>query len=220
MNFVYPYRQNESEELEWSIKSVIKNAEVHDIVLLVDDNPTHEETLHGGRIITVPTCEWFKYSPYHNVINKLITACFMFEEFILMNDDFFIMKPYDLAKYYNRGNMLDHLNSRKYDSYTRALKNTRNLLVSRGYTDIDFELHVPMLINSRQMLEVIEEITPQLRNSQSILIRSYYGNKFGLVSEHMGDVKNPDTYEGMASLSTNEQSFAGELGNYIKEKLS
>lgn len=215
MIFVYPYRKNDSRELEWSLRSVQSRLDGDCIV--IGDTP---DFAIGVPIITGYGSEWRSYSPYHNVIDKILQACHLYDEFVLMNDDFFVMNWIDVTKHYNRGSMLEHLNQRKYDSYARALKNTRNLLHEKGYPDVDFELHRPMLINSKKMLKAIKEITPQLRSSQTILIRSYYGNRFGLVSEHASDVKNPDDYKELDVISTNEDTFKGELGEYIKEMLS
>lgn len=215
MNIVYPYRKNDSRELEWSLKSVRKNLEGD--VIIIGDTPDFEV---DATVITGYGSEWRGYSPYHNVIDKILQACQLYDEFVLMNDDFFVLNPIDITKHYNRGNMLDHMNARKFDSYTRALHNTRNLLSARGHTDVDFEVHTPMLINSKQMIQAIYEIMPQLRNSQTILIRSYYGNRYGLVSETISDVKNPGNYKELDVISTNEDTFKGEIGEYIKEKLS
>lgn len=216
MNVVYPYRLNESDELYYSIKSVKKHVK-HAKIFIIGDEPTFKTK---AKVIQPLDNEWAKFSPYHDVINKLLTACDLGDEFILMNDDFFIMEPMREAPSFNRGTMLDHLNQRRYDTYTRALRNTRNLLAEKGYNQMDYELHAPMLINSDMMRMAIEEILPQLRFSKSILIRSYYGNKWGIISEHSGDFKNPDDYKDLPFISTNEVTFAGEIGNYIKEKLS
>lgn len=215
MRYVYPYRKNDSRELEWSIASVKKNLAGE--ISIIGDKPDFEVE---ATVISTYGSEWKSYSPYHNVLDKILMACQLYDEFVLMNDDFFILNPIDITKHYNRGGMLEHVNGRKFDSYTRALQNTRNLLSGRGLTDVDFETHTPMLIKSKLMLQAISEILPQLRNSQTILIRSYYGNRFGLVSETISDVKNPDNYKELDMISTNEETFAGEIGQYIKEKLS
>lgn len=217
MIVVYPYRKSDSEELIYSIKSVKKHlsdAEIH----IIGDDPgfTDEQvTLH-----TPDSRDWQWYSPYHNVIRKVLAACDIADEFILMNDDFFIMEPLEAIPAVNMGKLLDHINYRRYDSYTKAMRNTRNLLLERRLGEVDYESHTPMLINSEKMRAAILSILPQLASSKSILIRSYYGNMYPHDSEQINDVKNPSNPEGMVFISTNEMTFSGELGQYIKEKLS
>ena len=63
------------------------------------------------------------------------------------------------------------------------------------------------------------EIMPQLVASRAVMIRSYYGNRFGIESEYMEDVKNVQNYKELPIISTNEMTFAGEMGAYIKDNL-
>jgi len=111
------------------------------------------------------------------------------------------------------------MNARKYDTYARALRNTHNLLREKGYDALDFELHTPMVFKSDLLKIAIAEMMPYLFNSRSLMIRSYYANRFGIESEYSEDVKNPKNYKELPIISTNEMTFAGEIGAYIKEKL-
>lgn len=215
MIVVYPYRKSVSQELEYSIKSVRKHLSDAEIFVIGDDPELFDVT-----VVKPVEREWSHYSPYSNVISKLLDACELAEEFVMMNDDFFIMDDFKTIPSFNKGTLLEHLNLRRYDTYTRAMRNTRNILRDKAYEELNFEMHTPMVFNSKRLKQAIEELIPRLKSSQSILIRSYYGNRFMIESERTVDVKNSELYQVLSFISTNESTFAGEIGDYIKEKLS
>lgn len=213
MDVVYPYIKSASRELEYSLKSLKHIA--HDRVFVIGPNPDYPI---DAQVIQPARNGWSRYSPYHDVINKLLTACELDDEIILMNDDIFLMSQNKIVTY-NRGTLTDHMNSRRFDSYSRALRNTQRILRQGGYGDIDFELHTPMVMNTALLKIAITELLPHLKSSRALMIRSYYGNRFAVESEYMQDVKNPSNYKDLPILSTNEMTFAGEIGDYIREKL-
>jgi hypothetical protein len=213
MDVVYPYLKSSSRELELSLRS-LKNID-HDRVFVIGEQP---EFPVDAEIVRPLKNEWSRYSPYHDVINKLLTACELGEDLIIMNDDIFLMSHNNHDNFF-RGKLLDHLNGRRFDSYARALKNTRNFLLQKGYGERDFELHVPMIVKSSLLKQAIMELMPAIRNSKPIMIRSYYGNRFEIPAEFMDDVKNPSEYQGLHVISTNEATFRGELGDYIRENV-
>lgn len=215
-DIVYPYKESASRELEFSLKS-LKNVE-YDRVFIVTDDVVLGENVPNVHLIKPLKNGWARYSPYNDVINKLLTICDYADEIVLMNDDIFIMAPDDMLTK-NRGLLVDHLNVRKYDTYARALQNTRNLLSEGGYDELDYELHTPMRMNTALLRIAITELLPKLQSSRSIMIRSYYGNRFAVESDYAEDVKNAANYKDLNVISTNEMTFAGEIGDYIKANL-
>jgi hypothetical protein len=217
---VYPYKYTISNELDFSIKS-LKNIE-YDQVLVMSD---YAGSFGGKAAKFVHTSKplWASYSSSHDQIAKYYHACKVStaERLILMNDDFFIMQPWE-PQNYNRGTLADHLAERgRTDNYTRQLISTGKYLLSKDLTLTSFELHVPMVVDRLKLKQAIEELIPHISKYRSnvVLIRSYYGNRFRIESTVMPDCKNPKDFQGLPFISTSDKTFRGELGDYIKASL-
>lgn len=216
MNVVYPYIKNYSRELEWSIES-LKNFE-HDGVYVIGDKPDYDIK---ATIVHPKTERWGALSPYANVINKLLIACNLdiSDDFLFMNDDIFLLAEYD-GTTFDRGDLLHHINNRRPDSYTTALRNTFQWLEKNKYPTKNYETHTPMVFNKTKLKELIERIVPKMSGGHTLLVRSLYGNVYDIPSEYMAiDTKDPPDYERRKILSTNEATFNGKLGEYIRESL-
>ena len=214
---VYPYIKNYSRELEWSIKS-LKNVE-HGEVYVIGLKPDYEVP---ATFISPQRNHWSGLSPYNDVINKILQACNLdiSDDFLYMNDDLFILDAYN-GTTYDRGDLLDHINGRRPDSYTTALRNTLQWLRKNNYPTKDFETHTPIVFNRDKMKQLIDRILPRINGGHNVLIRSLYGNVYGVDSEYMeNDTKNPQNYIGRTILSTNENTFIGKIGQYIMCTLS
>lgn len=214
MKVIYPYRKTQSRELEWSIKS-LKNIK-HDGICIVGDEPPYE--VDAEYIMHLPG--EYSSSPHHDQAVKYLLACSKIDddELLLMNDDFFIMKQWD-PQNYNKGILSQQIESRKNDAYTQALRNTEDFLMNSGYGTFNFEMHTPMLVNRQMLQDAIDEILPRMHSKTPILVRSYYGNKYGLMTPFSEDVKNPAHYKDATLLSTTDSSFLGEIGGYIRKAL-
>lgn len=217
MDVIYPYLRNYSRELQWSIKS-LDNIE-HGKVIVAGDDPLYPI---GATIRRTQEPYWASFNPYANVIFKVIDAIesIVSEDFLLMNDDFFIMKPQEIVNYY-RGTLDDHIAARSgNDSYSQALKNTKQWLESKGYPTKSFEAHTPMLMNAKRFQEMFEAIGREVRGGSTLLMRSIYGNMFNIEAVLIDeDPKTPTDVRGKALLSTTEQSFLSGAGRYIRNSL-
>lgn len=213
MDVVYVYKMQKSNELAWSVKS-LKNIE-HGRVLVVGDQPDVEGVEH----FKPPVNRWSMLSPVHDVINKLRYACSLdiSDNFILMNDDFFICKPTEIPVAH-RGTLGDHIKWRNLkDNYSGQLKKTKEYLENKGIKDpLSYELHVPMVFNRQRLADLIENTLPVITNSAPILIRSVYGNIYNIGGEQMEDVKTRADHTGLTFVSTNELSFEGRVGDYVR----
>lgn len=215
---VIPYKTSYPDtELFFSLKS-FKNVRHRDIYL-VGDIPSW----YRGKHIQVSEYKWFNSYSVHNQENKIRAACLhngVSADFILSNDDFFIMQPIEL-KQFNRGLLSDHIASRgKRDQYQKSLNQTLEILRTLGVDNpLSFELHVPMLFNKAKRLQLSYDMERWLKRGYMPLFRSIYGNLYITDSEYMEDVKNTDDYEGKIYLSTNEQTFKQNIGAYIKQML-
>lgn len=212
----YVYKKNWSRELEYSIKS-LKNVP-HDGVYIIGDKPDYEipATIIPSRPHQTP------HSPYIDVFMKHYTACLEIDadELLCLNDDFFIMQPYDF-RMYDRGSLTDHIaERRRNDPYKQMLQNTYDYLTAQGETTKDYTTHTPFLYNRKNLLALINQVMPEIKRGKTMSIRTLYGNIFNVPSETIKDVKNPDVYEGLPILSTNEHTFMGQTGQYIRERIN
>lgn len=194
MNFVYICKDGDNEELKYSIRSVVQNCPVTD-VFVVGGKPDW----YTGNYISVNQ----KYSKYKNAFNNFKTICEtkeIPEDFILMNDDFFIMKPTEnIVSYYNGTieNKIEQYESiLGRSSYINKLKITQDRLLQLGISNpLNYEIHVPMKMSKQKFCNV-------LGMNHNLLYRSIYGNLNKDLSLEMTDVKVYSS-ENFATLSYN-----------------
>jgi len=181
MDFVYICKDGNNEELRYSIRSVVESFPDSKI-WVIGGKPTW----YTGNYIEVIQ----NLSKYRNAIENLKTICNSNEisnKFVLMNDDFYIIKKIDTIKDYHGGSLLEKINLyQKINSnsnYTRKLAATYKKIKSLGIEDpLDYELHVPMIMEKDKLAET-------LKNNDQFLWRSIYGNVFNVGGEQMEDVK-------------------------------
>jgi len=180
MDCVYIFKGTESEELRYSIRSVVKHLP-HSNIWVVGDKP---EWYSGNHIQTIQND-----TKYNNARNNLLAACDSSEisdSFILMNDDFFVMKPVEELKLYDGGSLNDKINNYHdafgNNAYTSMLRETRNQLQKNKIKNpTNYELHIPMIIDKHNLRKAL--------NMPGVLWRSYCGNMSQKPSETAQDVK-------------------------------
>ena len=181
MDFVYICKDGSNEELRYSIRSVVESFP-NSKIWVVGGKPTW----YTGNYIEVTQ----NLSKYRNAIENLKALCNSEEisnKFVLMNDDFYIVKNIDSIKDYHGGPLLEKINLyQKLNSnsnYTRKLAATYKKIKSLGIENpLDYELHVPMVMEK-------EKLKQTLQNNYQFLWRSIYGNVFNVGGEQMEDVK-------------------------------
>lgn len=141
------------------------------------------------------------------------------KNFWLFNDDFFVMKPVTKGPNYFEGDLYKRVVTLedKHDGitpYSRQLRYTLQELEGMGCTTKNYALHVPMLINRNNGQELINIM-------DGPMIRCLYGNYFNIGGEEHCDVKidsKTKEYKDGEYLSTNDNSFAGLVGQQIKDR--
>lgn len=181
MDFVYICRSGENEELRYSIRSVVHNFPKARI-WVVGGKPAWYKGHH------IPLDQ--SQNKYTNALNNVMAICNskeISESFIFMNDDFFILKTFDLKDIFNGGLLSNKIS--KYtkntpiSSYVRKLILTQDMLKSEIIGDaLDYELHVPMLLEKNKLLVIIKKYP-------NLLWRSMYGNLHKLGGIEIKDVK-------------------------------
>jgi hypothetical protein len=181
MDFVYICKDGSNEELRYSIRSVVESFP-NSKIWVVGGKPNW----YTGNYIEVTQ----NLSKYRNAIENLKALCNSEEisdRFVLMNDDFYIVKNIDSIKDYHGGPLLEKINLyQKLNSnsnYTRKLAATYKKIKSLGIENpLDYELHVPMVMEKEKLKQTLE-------HNYQFLWRSIYGNVFNVGGEQMEDVK-------------------------------
>lgn len=209
MDFIYICRSGENEELRYSIRSLLHfypEAKIH---------------VFGGKP------DWYsgEFTEVKNVGNKFdnISRCYKaicetdIKDFILMNDDFFIIdKPKDFFGYYD-GYLDDKIKSHTeqygLSKYARVLSEANKTLKRMGISmPLNYDVHTPMLFNTEKLSSIID---------MSFAPRSLYGNIFKVAGEKIKDVK---IYKNVGDvifngyfLSTEDNSF-NKVNNILNKK--
>ena len=214
-------------ELRYSLRSVEKNFPHHKVVFY-GGKPVG---LHPEKQVVVKQEGDRKYDRVRNMLKMIAENDEITEDFVLFNDDFFVMDKVKDLPYYACGSLTDLCvriecrNNYHPTPYTTELKKTYAALRSKNYLAENFELHVPIIFNRRLLREVLEEF-PDNKGT-----RSLYCNKLLEIeaTKHYwfassDDVKiweKDETPENrdleIPFLSTSDESFAnGNVGQFIK----
>ena len=180
------------EELTYSLRSLVNIP--HDKVFIVGGCPTN---LNKSQIIYLPTVQGG--NKYKNTTNGLRLVCEdsrLSDKFILMNDDFFILKPItDPESELNlcRGTIeevLDKMRLRHNTDgpYMTAMRQTDIYLKDIGIEKpLSYELHTPIVLEKNKVLKLF--CLPYITDSQLAHKRSVYGNLYLTKSKQIDDVK-------------------------------
>jgi hypothetical protein len=179
MDVVYICKAGDNEELRYSIRSVVKNLKFRNI-WVVGGKPDW----YVGNYISVPQ-DKSKYTNARNNLRAICRSAEISDSFILMNDDFYIINKVEAVPYMHGGLLANKIKRYKEltgeTRYVLMLKKTLANLSRRLKKDIlDYELHVPMVMEKEKLSEVVE--VPDFW-------RSRYGNLFSVSGIEINDVK-------------------------------
>ena len=125
MDAVYICRHGNNEELRYSLRSIENLKEVNN-VWVIGGKPNWYVGNH------IPVQSSTKYTHAITNLHVLTRQKQISEEFILMNDDFFVIKPVDKLETYHEGLLLDKIiKYQKFNpnsKYTNWLKKTHLFL--------------------------------------------------------------------------------------------
>jgi hypothetical protein len=186
MDVVYLCRNGENEELRYSLRS-LKNID-HGRVWVFGGAPAwltgveFVETDQSG-VKRVNTHAALKLACAHPDIS---------DEFILMNDDFFIVESCDIPVAH-MGSLTeakaDYAARYPNSNYTQWLNGTAAVLTAQGIDDpLSYELHIPMVFDKALLGEILTTY-----DTPGLLYRTIYGNLLGIGGVQMADVK---VYDG------------------------
>lgn len=179
MDYVYVCRAGTNEELRYSIRSVLQNTPAEN-VWVIGGKPKW----YNGNFVEVKDGH-NKFDNIKNCIATISKTDEISDDFVLMNDDFFIVKEIDAMPNYHGGYLQDKVNEytklNPGSYYTKLLDKTLKYLQKIGYQNpIDYDIHTPMIMNKDNL-----SIAVQKPHS----IRSVYGNMFDIGGTKITDVK-------------------------------
>lgn len=163
---------------------------------------------------------------YANTTQAVRLACEhpeITDTFLYANDDMFVMEPLDEMPVLHRGPIREvepYYAARASGPYLRGMRETRDLLVGRGYeVPLCYELHVPLPVGKAGMLKALDAG----RDVEVLHKRTAYGVLNEIGGEQIGDVKvlhrAPRFDRSTPFLSTMPDSFAnGEVGRVIRSR--
>lgn len=155
MDVVYVFKEwgNDSFELRYSLRS-LENLK-YDNVYIIWGKPLWLQNVKHIK------CPDNKSRRQLNVVDKIIMACThpdISDNFILMNDDFFILQSVKKIPYYKLGRIQDHIEHRNAKWVNPKLWYSNHIKAS--YEQFkkwdDFEVHVPFVINKKKFLKLID----------------------------------------------------------------
>lgn len=176
------------------------------------------------RVEQVGNTKWDKVRTMFKMAceNKEIT-----NNFILFNDDFFVMEPTDRIEPLYRCTLEEHIPKlernfgNKPTPYSRLLRSCRDKLEEIGATQYSYELHTPFIFNKKKLLKLIEEY-PEMHCT-----RTMYGNIYNVGGRPSRDVKIFDIhpsfdYKNSRFLSTDDPIVSpnNDIWRYIKRRLN
>ncbi len=218
MDCVYVCRPGDNEELRYSIRSLVANMP-YDNLWLVGYKPSW----YVGNFISVPNTTT-KFENIRLAIKAAAENNNISDDFILMNDDFFVIKPANPNIILHGGLLIDKIS--RYRSmlgsgrYITLLENTYKFLVNSGIKNpLDYDIHTPMVFNKNNLLQII---------NRRHFPRSLYGNIFSIGGELSKDVKiypknsllKNEIDHNLPYISTQDDSFEDLYNNLLKDKFS
>ena len=121
-----------------------------------------------------------RYSRENNAFYKTLVGCKsdISDEFLFMNDDFYMMKPFDAKTYpYYANGELKQINNPS--RYQEVQNNTINYLATKGIEKvIDFGVHCPIRYDKKKFLSMKDIFSLRKFKNSGYSPRTLYGNLF------------------------------------------
>lgn len=200
----------------------------------VEKNYPHKRVIfYGGRPDGIEPDLFVPYtqpgdSKWEKVRNTVEIICEndnLTEDFILFNDDFFIMRPVETPTNYYDGTLderiktIDGATFGRHAEYSDRLRHLAETLKNAGVTNpLNYAHHTPMIINRKKMLETLKKYPNEP------MFRALYGNINKIGGENMPDVKfyqRRQPFPIGQYASTADESWSQEkIGQIIRGKFA
>lgn len=218
-------------EIWFSLASVAKNLKNVGKVFVVGSDPG----FLSKEVTYVHVQEMYdpKLNPAANIISKLLAVAKrgLADNFLLMNDDFVVLQPTDATQVpvVHKGKFSDY--DKKYFSsgnYRLRMRKTFSILKERKLPDYNFGVHVPMPINTANMLRMLNGI--DWKSGVGISFRTIYGNMFCVrgsihqvkdpnVNSHHTEAQLQERFKDEPFMSYNDRGLNRSLKRFLQAQL-
>lgn len=192
MDIIYPYLKGD-DEIIYSLRSLANLP--HSKVFIVGDRP---EGIDLKKVCYIPFAQTkTKYKNTTDIIKMMCNNSAVSDDFILMNDDFFILKPITKPKEElnlyrgNAFNVYEHY-VQKYgnNGYSKGMLETAKCLQNIGIENpLGYELHIPFIFNKNKFLQMYKDFGAQIEQINCFHKRTFYGNLYNTGGTSIKDVK-------------------------------
>jgi len=198
----------DNNELRYSLRSVEEYAYSVDRVIIVGNKP---EWLTNVVHIPLDDKRWAKeYNIYHKIRAAIVSL--KLEDFIVTNDDIFFNAQCNIEaiQYYYSGT-LEELYEKgkryhKHSLYNFTISNTIEALRKREHPTRHYDIHVPVIYNSRLFLECMDSYDWLL--AYGYAIKSLYSNTFYTGGQEVEDCMIDEPVEDWSSLVEGKAFFS------------
>lgn len=147
--------------------------------------------------------------------------------FLFMSDDHYLLQQFNAEAFpvYHQGELIKEIMHRRdYDNYRRMLLRTQAELELRGLSTLNYNMHIPMLMDKVKLRKVIMSV--DWEDGVPFALKTLYGNVMQLGGEEIKDVKVRDQmkYEalrkyvdGKMFFSSGDVSLNGDMRRLIEE---
>lgn len=221
LDIIYFVKDNpRNEELRYSLRSVAKNMQ-YNRVWIFGGCPANIVPDIRVKVVQNGCTKW------DNVRSMYLMACKnkeLTDNFILFNDDFFIMQPTNYIEPLYRCSLEEHikiLEPGKPSAYSKLLRDAKQTLERWGQPTLSYELHTPFIFNRKKLLKMLESFP------DTHCCRTMYGNLYNIDGRQSSDVKIFSSkteldYKNLQFLSTDDPvvNINNDIWRWLKKQFS
>jgi hypothetical protein len=211
----------EDREIRYSVRSVEKHLKNYRKIFIIGRKPL----FFGPEIIEIP-CDDIYTNKARNIQRKILRAASepkIKKEFLLFNDDYFLLKDTDAQDYpyYYKCTLDESLKlNRNNSDYFPHVESTYNLLTSHNLPTLNFDSHYPILYNKEGVKYVCEKYDWNVK--AGYIFKSLYCNSLGISGVQIRDCKinHPHIYwdeavRNLQMFSTGDKAINKSLLLYL-----
>jgi hypothetical protein len=225
MDVIYPL-VGTSEEIKYSIRSLVKHTSF-DKIFIIGDKPEFFE--YTDKLVHIPFVQ--TQLKEVNIWEKVLCAAKdprVSEEFFFMNDDYFFLEDFKMEEFphYHKGNLKDlaYINYpiQSQTGYKKSVVTTYKLLKKLKLSTWHFDIHTPNRYEKSKFISAYEFFKPYIYQAGHMIISTCYGNYNQLEPTYRQDIKiTPNQVtefikgEKDLMFSTHDAAFNKELIEYL-----
>lgn len=172
MDLVYVVGKNNlwgEHELRFSLRSAEKYLQFDRVIIV-----GHKPTFLNSKVINIylPDDKGHKYLNVAYKIRELLKNKEISDDFIFMNDDFFLLKPFPVIPYYFNKTIKEWIERYPFNKgkYYEQIEELYKAFPEGKF----FETHFPIIYNKKMASDVIEKYQLKL----TLMLRSFYCNEY------------------------------------------